>query len=109
MYTSGLTLRYFPLPHPTSKPTEPGGRDWRNCSTIGHGCTISRRPISFHLNAQHFFDMIEGGRLSYSKSHLVTRRREMRGNLIVDFVDVKSFISFTILLQRLICNEGLHS
>ena len=37
MKTLGLTAMYFPLPQPTSKPTEPVGSSVRNFSTIGHG------------------------------------------------------------------------
>lgn len=35
--TSRLTIRFLPLPHPTSRPTAPGARPVRNRSTIGHG------------------------------------------------------------------------
>lgn len=38
MKISLFTARYLPLPHPTSRPTEPGSRPWRNFSMIGHGC-----------------------------------------------------------------------
>ena len=37
-----LTARYFPLPHPTSKPTEPSGRLVKKLSILGHGCMIVR-------------------------------------------------------------------
>lgn len=37
MKTFGFTARYFPLPQPTSTPTEPSGRPVRKRSTSGHG------------------------------------------------------------------------
>jgi hypothetical protein len=36
----GFTARYLPLPHPISKPTDPGSNFPRNLSTMGHGCKI---------------------------------------------------------------------
>lgn len=35
MKTSGFTRRYLPLPHPTSRPIDPGARPWRKDFTIG--------------------------------------------------------------------------
>ena len=34
----GFTSRYLPLPHPMSKPIDPGSNFLRNLSTMGHGC-----------------------------------------------------------------------
>ena len=39
MKTFGFTVRYFPLPQPTSMPTDPSGRPVRKRSTSGHGCS----------------------------------------------------------------------
>ena len=35
--TLGFTFKYFPFPHPMSRPTEPGGRLRRNWDTLGQG------------------------------------------------------------------------
>ena len=37
MKTFGLTVKYFPLPQPISRPIDPAGMSLRNFSTIGHG------------------------------------------------------------------------
>ena len=38
----GFTSRYLPLPHPMSKPIDPGSNFLRNLSTMGHGCKAPR-------------------------------------------------------------------
>lgn len=37
MKTSLLTMRFFPLPQPTSRPIDPAGSSFKNLSTMGHG------------------------------------------------------------------------
>lgn len=37
MNTFLLTMRFLPLPQPTSRPTDPAGSSLRNFSTMGHG------------------------------------------------------------------------
>lgn len=45
MKTLGLTVKYFPFPQPTSRPTDPGGSSWRNRWTIGQGLQF-RQPLA---------------------------------------------------------------
>lgn len=66
--------RYFPFPVPESSPIHPAGKDERNCAMIGHGCN----PVS------RFSDSLKSGKSSY----FISSRRKVRGNLIVDSMNV---------------------
>lgn len=94
MKTLGLTARYFPLPHPTSRPIEPSGRPRRKCSTIGHGYKSVSKSLS---STQRLF------LVAFRKSsHLVPCRREVRGYLFVHLVNVGE-------LEGLIERAGWHA
>ena len=48
MKTSLFTATYFPLLQPTSRPTEPGGKSFKNFSTRGHGyCELFWRKSTY--------------------------------------------------------------
>jgi hypothetical protein len=46
MKTFLLTVRYFPFPQPTSKPTDPGGSFFRKSSTTGHGYSKNGKIVN---------------------------------------------------------------
>lgn len=52
MNTSGFTAKYFPLPQPTSRPTEPVWSSLRKRSTIGQGYESSV-PVVIVIFEQH--------------------------------------------------------
>lgn len=59
--TSRFTCRFFPLPQPTSSPTDPAGKLWRNCSTIGHGWKKQTRTSSSAWQQQELCEIISTG------------------------------------------------
>lgn len=81
MNTFLFTGRYFPFPQPTSRPTEPSGRSFRNCSTIGHGF----RTVNYLVS-----DITE-------TANLISRRREVRCYLLVHFMHMLRLVLGTEL------------
>ncbi len=77
----GLTPKYLPFPHPTSRPIDPSGRPFRKLSTIGHGLEAVVSFLSLRQDA-----------LRLGSAHLVSSGREVRCNLLIDTMDVLFFI-----------------
>lgn len=77
----GLTPKYLPFPHPTSRPIDPSGRPFRKLSTIGHGLETIVSFLSLRQDG-----------LRLGGAHLVSRGREVRCNLLIDIMDVLFFI-----------------
>ena len=75
--------RYFPLPHPESRPIEPTGMDSKNCAITGHG-----------------YQMVKPSCRTPSKvrSDFVARCGEVICNGIVDLMDMTLFV-----FKRVIC------
>lgn len=78
--------RYFPLPVPESRPTEPGGNEARKSAIIGHGCA-ERSFGKWYIYGES------------GSSNLVASRREMRGDLVIDFMNVQLLVGFRIVLD----------
>ena len=74
--TSALQARYLPLPQPRSRPTAAGGSAFRNRSTSGHGYS----GVTF----------TSGG--AAGQAHLVARRGEVVGNVLVDAVHMRLLV-----------------
>lgn len=87
MKTLGLIVKYLPLPHPTSNPTEPSDKFLKKRSTIGHGC--------FQVQLRNDYLVIQ--------TNLVTCGGKMRSNLLIHLVDV------LILINRPMLKRDLHT
>ena len=75
--------RYFPLPHPESRPIEPVGMESKNVAITGHGCQIVKQICC---------------RLLKLCSDFVASGREVVCNSIVDLMYVT-----LLILERVLC------
>ena len=89
MKMSRFTVRYLPLPQPTSRPTEPGSRPFRNLSMIGHGWKRYQRTV---------FAIYCRCRIVWT--YFISCGRKMWSNLLVDCVDVLFFIGLACRFCR---------
>lgn len=90
MNTFLFTGKYLPLPHPTSSPTEPGDKFWRNRSTTGHGWWWMR--VSWYLWCTH-----DGSVVVRTKTDLVSSQRKVPCYLLVYFMHIVLLVSFLIM------------
>ena len=90
MNTFLFTGKYLPLPHPTSSPTEPGDKFWRNRSTTGHGWWWMR--VSWYLWCTH-----DGSVVVRTKTDLVSSQRKVPCYLLVYFMDILFLVGILIM------------